>query len=95
MKLLGNERKWKIQSLVSFMSRLVEKGFLRSEKHGKERLYYPLVGHAEYRLFETGNVVRQFHGNSYFNLVTSLYDDEALTDEDIEELYRWAKERRG
>ena len=95
MRLLGNEKNWKIQSLVSFMVRLVDKGFLRSEKHGKERTYYPLVSQAEYRMFETSNVVKQFHDSSFLNLVTTLYDDEALTDKDIDELLQWAKERRG
>jgi predicted transcriptional regulator len=94
MKLLGNEREWKIQSLVSFVSRLVEKGFLRSEKFGKERTYYPLVSKAEYRKFETSSVVNQFHDNSFLSLVTTLYDDDALTDTDIDELLQWAKKRR-
>jgi len=94
MKQLGNEKNWKIQSLVSFMVRLVEKGFLRSEKIGKERKYYPLVSMADYRKFETGNVVKQFHDNSFLNLVTTLYEDEALTNKDIDELLQWAKERR-
>jgi len=94
MRLLGNEKKWKIQSLVSFMVRLVEKGFLHSEKHGKERTYYPLISKADYRKFETGNVVKQFHDSSFLNLVTTLYDDKALTDKDIDELLQWAKERR-
>jgi predicted transcriptional regulator len=95
MKLLGHEKNWKIQSLVSFMVRLVEKGFLRSEKHGKERTYYPIVSKAEYRKFETSNVVKQFHDSSFLNLVTTLYDDEALTDKDIDELLQWANQRRG
>ena len=95
MRLLGNEKQWKIQSLVSFMVRLTEKGFLRSEKHGKERTYYPLISKAEYRKFEISNVVSQFHGNSFLSLVTTLYDDEALTDKDIDELLQWAKKRRG
>jgi len=94
MKLLGNEREWKIQSVVSFVSRLVEKGFLRSEKFGKERTYYPLVSKAEYRKFETSSVVKQFHDNSFLSLVTTLYDDDALTDTDIDELLQWAKKRR-
>ena len=95
MQQLGNEKKWKIQSLVSFMVRLVDKGFLRSEKHGKERTYYPLISMAAYRKFETGNVVKQFHNNSFLSLVTTMYGDESLTDKDIDELLQWAKERRG
>jgi transcription initiation factor IIE alpha subunit len=38
--------------------------------------------------------MKQFHGNSFINLVNTLYDDKALTDEDIDELLKWAKERR-
>ena len=95
MKLLGNEKNWKIQSLVSFMLRLTEKGFLRSEKHGKERTYYPLINKEEYSKFETENYAKQYHNGSFLDLVTTLYDDEALTDNDIDELLKWAKERRG
>ena len=95
MKQLGNERNWKIQSLVSFMLRLTERGFLRSEKHGKERTYYPLVSQEEYRKFETGNYAKQYHNGSFLDLVTTLYDDKTLSDEDIDELYQWVKKRRG
>ena len=95
MEQLGKEKEWKIQTVVSLMLRLVERGFLRSEKHGKERTYFPLVSKEDYLKFETGNFVKQYHDNSFLNLVNTLYDDEALTDKDIDELLQWAKERRG
>jgi len=95
MKLLENEREWKIQTVVSLMLRLVERGYLRSEKHGKERTYFPLISREDYLKFETGNFMKQYHDNSFLNLVNTLYDDKALTDGDIDELLRWVKERRG
>ncbi|MCQ5129581.1 BlaI/MecI/CopY family transcriptional regulator [Butyricicoccus faecihominis] len=95
MEQLGKEKEWKIQTVVSLMLRLVERGFLRSEKHGKERSYYPLVSKEEYLKFETGNFMKQYHDSSLFNLINTLYDDEALSDRDIDELLQWAKERRG
>ena len=95
MEQLGKDRDWKIQTVVTLMLRLVERGFLRSEKHGKERTYYPLVSKEDYLKFETGNFMKQYHNSSLFNLINTLYDDEALTDEDIDELLKWAKERRG
>jgi len=95
MKQLGHEKEWKIQTVVSLMLRLSERGFLRSEKHGKERTYFPLVCKEDYLKFETGSFLRQFHDNSFLNLVATLYGDEALSDEDIDELLSWAKERRG
>lgn len=95
MEQLGKDKEWKIQTVVSLMLRLVERGFLRSEKHGKERSYFPLIGKEDYLKFETGNFMKQYHNSSLFNLINTLYDDEALTDEDIDDLLRWAKERRG
>ena len=95
MKQLGNGKEWKIQTVVSLMLRLTERGFLRSEKHGKERTYFPTVGKEDYLKFETGNFIRHFHNNSFLDLVNTLYDDQVLTDEDIDELLKWAKERRG
>jgi len=94
MEWLGKEKEWKIQTVVSLMLRLVERGFLRSEKHGKERTYYPLIGKEDYLKFETGNFMKQYHNNSLFNLINTLYDDKALTDNDIDQLLKWAKERR-
>ena len=41
MEQLGNERGWKAQTVISLMLRLVERGFLRTEKNGKERTYFP------------------------------------------------------
>ena len=95
MEQLGNERAWKAQTVISLMLRLVERGFLRTEKNSKERTYFPLVSKEDYLKFETGNFIRQFHDNSFLHLVNTLYDDKALSDGDIDELLRWAKERRG
>ena len=94
MQKLGNEKGWKIQTVVSLMLRLVERGFLRSEKNGKERTYFPLISKEDYLKFETGNFMKQYHDSSFLNLVNTLYDDKALTVEDIDELLKWAKERR-
>ena len=91
---LGKEKEWKIQTVVTLMLRLVERGVLRSEKHGKERTYFPLVSKEDYLKFETGNFMKQYHNSFLFNLINTLYDDEALTDKDIDELLTWAKERR-
>jgi predicted transcriptional regulator len=77
------------------MLRLVERGFLRTEKNGKERTYFPLVSKEDYLKFETGNFAKHFHNGSFLNLVNTLYADESVTDKDIDELLQWAKERRG
>lgn len=95
MEQLGNERAWKAQTIISLMLRLVERGFLRTEKIGKERTYFPLIEKEEYLKFETDNFLKQYHDSSFLNLVSMLYADKALSDNDIDELLKWVKERRG
>lgn len=94
MEQLGNEREWKAQTIISLMLRLTERGFLRTEKHGKERSFYPLVGREEYLSFETGNFLKQYHNNSLMDLVNTLYRDKELKAEDVDELLEWLHERR-
>ena len=88
------DKSWKIQTLISLMHRLVKRGFIRTEKNGNERVYFPLVAREEYLKLETGNFVKQYHGSSIMNLVTTLYDNKDLSDSDIDELLIWAKERK-
>lgn len=94
MEQLGKERNWKAPTVISLMKRLVERGFLRTEKNGKERIYFPLIEKEEYLKFETKNFMKFYHENSFLSFVNTLYDGKELTGDDIEELMKWAKERR-
>lgn len=94
MEQFGNEKGWKAQTVISLMLRLVERGFLKTEKLGKERTYYPLIGKEAYLKYETSHFMKQYHDNSVLDLVNTLYADKALTDQDIDELLQWAKERK-
>ncbi|HWQ74778.1 MAG TPA: BlaI/MecI/CopY family transcriptional regulator [Syntrophomonas sp.] len=94
MEQLGNERKWKAPTVISLMLRMVEKGFLRTEKKGKERIYYPLVAKEDYLKFETDNFMKLYHENSFLSLVSTLYNGQQFSEHDIDELMQWVKERR-
>lgn len=93
MEQLGNEREWKAPTVISLMLRLVERGFLKTEKLGKERTYFPLVSKEDYLKFETGNFVKQYHGNSFASFVNTFYDGKELSEKDVDELMKLVKER--
>ena len=67
MEQLGNEKGWKAPTVISLMKRMVNRGFLETEKDGKERIYFPLVSKEDYLKFETGNFMKQYHENSFLS----------------------------
>ena len=94
MRKVGNEKGWKTPALISLVNRLIERGFVSSEKTQKERTYFPLVQKEEYLQFETEGFVQQYHGGSLTSLMASLADTNAITDEQLEELVHWVQQRR-
>ncbi|MEK4157860.1 BlaI/MecI/CopY family transcriptional regulator [Paenibacillus odorifer] len=94
MQQLGNDRKWKAQTVISLMLRLVERGFIRTEKKGKERTYFPLINKEEYLKFETGDFMERFHANSFVSLVATLYASNKVKDSDLDQLENWLKDKR-
>ncbi|WRS28417.1 BlaI/MecI/CopY family transcriptional regulator [Oscillospiraceae bacterium MB08-C2-2] len=93
MDQLGNEKGWRLQTLIALLLRLVDRGFLRTEKNGKERTYYPLVDKEQYLKFETSSFIERFHNRSIISLVDTLYDGSELKESDLDELSKWLKKR--
>jgi predicted transcriptional regulator len=94
MDTIGSEKGWKLQTLIVLLMRLVDRGFLRTEKVAKERTYYPEVFKEEYLEFETSHFVDKFHGRSIVNLINTLYDGDGIKKSELDELSNWLKERR-
>ena len=96
MELLNKEKgkTWKLQTVHTLLSRLVERGFLKTEKLGKERFFAPLIGRGEYLQYETHNFVKQYYGGSRLNLINTLYQGEELNGDEIDELVKWVNNQR-
>jgi predicted transcriptional regulator len=93
MEQLGSKKGWKPQTLIVLLLRLVDRGFLRTEKAAKERTYYPLVDRDRYLEFETSSFVEKFHDRSIVSLMNTLYDGQKLREKDLDELSAWLKKR--
>ena len=91
---LGSGNTWTPQTVLTLLARLIEKGFLHSERAGKERTYSPLVMHEEYLRAETESFFNKFHGKSVRSLISTLYDGKQLSDREIADLRDWLTERR-
>ena len=83
------QKDWKPQTVMTMLVRLEKKGFLRSEKNGKEREYYPLISEQEYLAVEQESFRRRFSIKSLGGFVKALYDGEEISDEELQELKAW------
>lgn len=83
------ERDWKPQTVLTMLVRLEKKGFLRSEKSGKERRYFSLVSEQDYWQVEADHFRARFRDGSFSGLVKALYDGGRVSEQDLEELRQW------
>lgn len=73
-------------TILSFLSRLEKKGFLKVEKRGKNNYYYPLVKHEDYLENESKTILERFFGNSIKSFVAQLNDSKMIDENQINEL---------
>ncbi|MBR6917698.1 MAG: BlaI/MecI/CopY family transcriptional regulator [Clostridia bacterium] len=91
MDAVGKDKGWKAPTLISFLVRLQDRGFISSEKKGKERYYTPVADRDTYIHEVTSDFIEKYHGSSFVNLLDSLYSNKVLSEDDIDELLIWLK----
>lgn len=89
MKVLGNARGWKAPTLISFLVRLENRGFITSCKKGKERYYTPVANRELYLTKVTEHFVEKYHDGSFVNVLDALYHDRKFSNEEVDALLAW------
>jgi BlaI family transcriptional regulator, penicillinase repressor len=100
MKILWKARKGFIKELLdlhpepkplyttfsSVIRILEEKGYVIHKAYGKNHEYYPLVKKEEYRKIFMKDVVNDYFGSSYKNVVSFFVDEKKLNANDLKRL---------
>lgn len=86
-------KEWKSQTISTFLSRLVDKGALTATRHGRINSYVPSLSEADYKVWETQNILNGLYQGSVKNMISALYDGDKLSEKDIAELKHWFSER--
>ena len=89
-------KNWQAPTVLKFLSRLTEKGFLKCEKPegGKANIYTSLVSEEEYLEFESNSVLGKFCGRSVKSLVANLYENNTINDSELDELQKFIDEAK-
>lgn len=88
------DRKLSPTTILSFLSRLQEKGFLDVQKSGKNNVYIALVDKESYLQAESRSILKRIYQNSAKNFIAALYDGNSLSDEELKELEDYISEKR-
>ena len=78
-------------TLLTLLTRLGEKGFLRIEKQGRSRRYVPLVSRRDYQALQSRRFVDKVFGGSIPAFASALCDS-ALTKEELCQLRQLLEE---
>ena len=80
-----------LQTAKTFLSRLVKKGALSFEKSGRSFQYTPKFTETECQKHASRSFLARVFGGSLQPMISHLVEENALSDEDIEELRKVLK----
>ncbi|MCD8107123.1 MAG: BlaI/MecI/CopY family transcriptional regulator [Oscillospiraceae bacterium] len=95
-QLLGrfeDSKGWKPQTINTFLTRLVGKGYLGSEKRGNANIYSTVISRTEFESQEASEFLEKNYGGSAKRLIAALVDGGAVSEEELAELKQWFSER--
>lgn len=82
---LGDKKQLAPSTIITFLTRLCEKGFLSLTRKGRTNYYTPLISEREYLAQESRNILDRLYGGSLASFATALCDS-GVSREDIEQL---------
>jgi len=77
-------KQWKSNTVVTFLSRLVDKGLLTVEKNGRNNVYIAVMSETEFRKNQTRAFFKDVYGGNAKEFVASLIEQDHLTLQDLD-----------
>ncbi len=85
---------WSKSTVNTLLGRMVDKGIIYYEEGIKAKQYYPLVRREDAALAETESLLERVYKGSVSMMMSTLVKENALSDEEIEELYEILRKAR-
>lgn len=89
---LPKENSWKTTTVMTLVTRLIEKDILNVNKVGKLNHYFAKVTEEEYKAAQTDVFLEDMHNGSIRSFIATLYNSRKINKKDIADLKNWIKE---
>ncbi|EAC3451935.1 BlaI/MecI/CopY family transcriptional regulator [Listeria monocytogenes] len=90
-KLEEKNYSWKKNTVLTFLTRLVEKKLLSVKKVGRKNEYYALVSENEYLERQTETFVEDIYEGDVKGLITNLVQNDLISPDELEDLQQFWK----
>jgi len=90
-----DRNEWKKNTVLTLLSRLVEKGFLRTNKIGRRNEYRAVVAEREYQAAQMQNFLDRVYGGNVSGLVSTLLQQDILSEEEMKEIEAFWQKKKG
>jgi len=70
------EKEWSPSTIQTLITRLIEKGFIKAVKNGKDRIFTYTVSEDDYISYETKAFLKKYHNNSLDSFFAKLYSSD-------------------
>lgn len=92
-ELLKTGHTWQKNTVITLLSRLVEKGILKTRKIGRKNEYSAIVSEEDYQTAQAQTLIDKFYDGNAKGLISTLVKREILSAKDYEDLQQfWEKE---
>ncbi|WP_353095937.1 BlaI/MecI/CopY family transcriptional regulator [Tissierella praeacuta] len=92
-KVEENNKGWKRSTVLTFLTRLTEKGFIKTEKYKRKNKYIATLSESEYMEEQTTAFLHKVYDGNAKKLVSTLLKQDRITSKDFEELEKfWNKD---
>ena len=85
---------WQKNTIITLLSRLVDKGLLKTSKIGRRNEYTAIVSREDYQTTQTKKFLDKLYAGNARGLVATLIQSDMLTSEDYEELKKYWEGRK-
>lgn len=82
-------KQWQKNTVITLLSRLVEKGLLKTNKIGRRNEYAAIITEADYQASQTESFLNKLYEGDAKGLVSTLIQREMLTPKDYEDLKKF------
>lgn len=95
LKELQERRKWQLSTLMTSLSRLVDKGFISCDRATGNNLYSSIISENDFKAKESKSFLEKLYNNSIQNMVATLYSNKAINESDMNELRKFLDDLEG